>query len=216
MPGFHEHEAWVNDCHDGDNRELENHEEATGDVDVPDTPKPVAESPEPEPYFHLLVPRSPCKRDLATTKPITPSKQPVDPKSGPSRANTPNNEEVMRTEIQIETMPPKTPMRATSRTPDLERPSVSPIKAKRTTSSGSHVQALNCPLCSKELRTDNDGLNAHIDFCLSKSAIMEATATASASGSYPALTKGKDDWKGKRKAEGSGNSRKPNSKRSKS
>ncbi|KAJ3507630.1 hypothetical protein NLJ89_g6194 [Agrocybe chaxingu] len=31
-----------------------------------------------------------------------------------------------------------------------------------------------CPICSKVLEIDNDSLNAHIDFCLSRSAIMEA------------------------------------------
>ena len=36
-----------------------------------------------------------------------------------------------------------------------------------------------CPICSKTLQTDNQGLNAHIDFCLSKGAIREAQATAS-------------------------------------
>lgn len=36
-----------------------------------------------------------------------------------------------------------------------------------------------CPICSKQLKTDNQGLNAHIDFCLSKGAILEAQAEAS-------------------------------------
>lgn len=36
-----------------------------------------------------------------------------------------------------------------------------------------------CPICSKSLKTDNQGLNAHIDFCLSKNAILEAQAEAS-------------------------------------
>lgn len=36
-----------------------------------------------------------------------------------------------------------------------------------------------CPVCSKQLKTDNQGLNAHIDFCLSKGAILEAQAEAS-------------------------------------
>ena len=35
-----------------------------------------------------------------------------------------------------------------------------------------------CPICSKQLETDNQGLNAHIDFCLSKGAILEAHAEA--------------------------------------
>ena len=33
-----------------------------------------------------------------------------------------------------------------------------------------------CPICSKTMVTDNDGLNAHIDFCLSREAIREAQA----------------------------------------
>ncbi|KAI0690534.1 hypothetical protein BC835DRAFT_1307867 [Cytidiella melzeri] len=36
-----------------------------------------------------------------------------------------------------------------------------------------------CPLCAKTMETDNQGLNAHIDFCLSKGAIREAQAAAS-------------------------------------
>ncbi|KAF8813855.1 DNA/RNA polymerase [Phlegmacium glaucopus] len=39
----------------------------------------------------------------------------------------------------------------------------------------------NCPVCSKTLETDNEGLNAHIDFCLSRGAIMEAQVEASQS-----------------------------------
>ncbi|KAF8554205.1 DNA/RNA polymerase [Imleria badia] len=35
-----------------------------------------------------------------------------------------------------------------------------------------------CPICGKTLKTDNQGLNAHIDFCLSKGAILEAQAEA--------------------------------------
>lgn len=37
-----------------------------------------------------------------------------------------------------------------------------------------------CPICDKTMETDNRGLNAHIDFCLSKGAIMEAQTSASA------------------------------------
>lgn len=36
-----------------------------------------------------------------------------------------------------------------------------------------------CPICSRQLKTDNQGLNAHIDFCLSKGAILEAQVEAS-------------------------------------
>ena len=33
---------------------------------------------------------------------------------------------------------------------------------------------MECPICLKILETDNQGLNEHIDFCLSKQAIKEA------------------------------------------
>lgn len=36
-----------------------------------------------------------------------------------------------------------------------------------------------CPICGTALSTNNDGLNAHVDFCLSKSAIREATRGSS-------------------------------------
>ena len=36
-----------------------------------------------------------------------------------------------------------------------------------------------CPICARELEVDNAGLNEHIDFCLSKGAIMAATSTVS-------------------------------------
>jgi len=39
----------------------------------------------------------------------------------------------------------------------------------------------DCPVCGKTLETDNEGLNAHIDFCLSRGAIMEAQVEASKS-----------------------------------
>lgn len=39
----------------------------------------------------------------------------------------------------------------------------------------------DCPVCGKTLETDNEGFNAHIDFCLSRGAIMEAQVEASQS-----------------------------------
>lgn len=40
---------------------------------------------------------------------------------------------------------------------------------------------LTCPICARTIETDNGDLNAHIDFCLSKSAIREATKETMAS-----------------------------------
>lgn len=45
-------------------------------------------------------------------------------------------------------------------------------------SSDEHLESHTCPVCSKTMQTDNSGLNAHIDFCLSKGAIREAQAMA--------------------------------------
>ncbi|KAL5523748.1 hypothetical protein ACEPAG_7921 [Sanghuangporus baumii] len=42
---------------------------------------------------------------------------------------------------------------------------------------GNH-EALICPVCSRSLETDNAGLNEHLDFCLSRSTIMEASSSA--------------------------------------
>ncbi|KNZ80880.1 DNA polymerase kappa [Termitomyces sp. J132] len=36
----------------------------------------------------------------------------------------------------------------------------------------------DCPICGKTLRTDNQGLNSHVDFCLSRAAIRQAHAEA--------------------------------------
>jgi DNA polymerase kappa len=47
------------------------------------------------------------------------------------------------------------------------------------------VETHECPICGKTLETDNDGLNAHIDFCLSRGAILEAQVEASKSSSMP-------------------------------
>ena len=54
-----------------------------------------------------------------------------------------------------------------TRSPSLRAPSESAPGAVTQT----------CPICSRTMVTDNDGLNAHIDFCLSKEAIREAQAT---------------------------------------
>ncbi|KAI0655883.1 hypothetical protein C8Q70DRAFT_401950 [Cubamyces menziesii] len=48
---------------------------------------------------------------------------------------------------------------------------------------------LECPICGKLLDTDNQGLNEHVDFCLSKQAIKEAQTESlkpTSSGHHPA------------------------------
>lgn len=54
--------------------------------------------------------------------------------------------------------------------PSTKPPSSS---ARNTAHSSSELQT--CPICSKKLRVDNAGLNEHIDYCLSKGTIMQAT-----------------------------------------
>jgi len=53
--------------------------------------------------------------------------------------------------------------------------------------SSKRSEPLQCPVCDKTILTDNDGLNAHIDFCLSRSAIREAQAESIASSSTKRL-----------------------------
>lgn len=72
-----------------------------------------------------------------------------------------------------------------------------PISARQQDcASGSRYQ--ECPICKKKLKTDNKGLNAHIDFCLSRNVIMEAQSAAQGDPKDSVLT-----WsstaKGKRK-----------------
>ena len=40
------------------------------------------------------------------------------------------------------------------------------------------TEMLECPICGKRMKTDNQGLNAHIDFCLSRDAILNAQVQA--------------------------------------
>ncbi|KAL4078385.1 hypothetical protein V8B97DRAFT_1937068 [Scleroderma yunnanense] len=53
-----------------------------------------------------------------------------------------------------------------------------PTKLDSMTSSDTSLENHTCPVCGKYMVTDNPGLNAHIDFCLSKGAILEAQTAA--------------------------------------
>lgn len=60
-------------------------------------------------------------------------------------------------------------------------PKVAPqsnVQARANTTSHPEVplMPLQCPICDKELAVDNDGLNAHIDYCLSRGTIIEAAS----------------------------------------
>ena len=59
----------------------------------------------------------------------------------------------------------------------------------------------DCPVCGRTLETDNEGLNAHIDFCLSRGAIMEAQVEASQSSTKGGKYKGWPKPESKKKLE---------------
>lgn len=62
---------------------------------------------------------------------------------------------------------------------DLRNPtSARPTNHERQADEDVSAPLLECPLCRKRLETNNQGLNEHIDFCLSKQAIKEAQAAS--------------------------------------
>ncbi|KAF6760313.1 DNA polymerase kappa [Ephemerocybe angulata] len=63
----------------------------------------------------------------------------------------------------------------TSNTADNRDREMASEAQPRTPTKGSST-FLECPICQKKLETDNQGLNAHIDFCLSRGAIWDAQA----------------------------------------
>ncbi|TRM69516.1 hypothetical protein BD626DRAFT_13382 [Schizophyllum amplum] len=67
---------------------------------------------------------------------------------------------------------------------------------KRSPSPQTPPEEHDCPICSKTLQTDNDGLNQHIDWCLSRGAILNAQRQSSRS-------TGREDTKRKTLAQGS-------------
>lgn len=48
----------------------------------------------------------------------------------------------------------------------------------------------DCPICGKTIVTDNQGMNDHVDFCLSRGVILQAQSEASV-GSSKGASKGK-------------------------
>ncbi|CDO69221.1 hypothetical protein BN946_scf185042.g123 [Trametes cinnabarina] len=75
-----------------------------------------------------------------------------------------------------------TPLRSSAQAASSSKghPPPNSASSSRVTEDGSEASssALECPICSRLLETDNDGLNAHVDFCLSKQAIKEAQAAS--------------------------------------
>lgn len=58
-----------------------------------------------------------------------------------------------------------------------DKPKVSSSSTNPT--SRGPVESSVCPICSREMQMDNEQLNRHIDYCLSKGTILEVSATTS-------------------------------------
>lgn len=65
-----------------------------------------------------------------------------------------------------------TDMRSASKPKSEVKSNTNMMRAVSVPTKEKHV----CPICSKVFRTDNASLNEHVDFCLSKGAILAATA----------------------------------------
>jgi len=53
-----------------------------------------------------------------------------------------------------------------------------PSPSRLTSARSEDKTEQHCPVCSRTLVTDNQGLNEHIDFCLSRDVIREARSSA--------------------------------------
>ncbi|KAL1680328.1 hypothetical protein EV122DRAFT_208059 [Schizophyllum commune] len=77
-------------------------------------------------------------------------------------------------------MPSKPVSYTAARSTSAKPPSKRPPSSKRPRSpSPTEEEQHDCPICGKTLATDNDGLNQHIDWCLSRGAILEAQRQSS-------------------------------------
>jgi DNA polymerase kappa len=61
-----------------------------------------------------------------------------------------------------------------------EPPFEAPLPPQQLEVEATKTGTLECPVCGKLLKTNNQALNSHIDFCLSRGAIMDAQANAKA------------------------------------
>lgn len=109
------------------------------------------------------------------------------PKSAPAPA-TPSVASSSRTKpMSSGSRNPTSSLRSSAATSGHDIPNVpttpsshSPAERSPPVRDGSE-EMQTCPICGKSMRTDNQGLNAHIDFCLSKEAIRDAQSSASVS-----------------------------------
>jgi DNA polymerase kappa len=65
-----------------------------------------------------------------------------------------------------------------TRAPTPTKPNSRKKPSSRTDHDRQPEETHDCPICLRTLETDNQGLNAHIDWCLSKGLIKDAQASA--------------------------------------
>ncbi|PCH43374.1 IMS-domain-containing protein [Wolfiporia cocos MD-104 SS10] len=161
MPGFHEdNEADEDDMH------------ASAPADDDDDPIAVKKQ-------HLDRQATPAPNKPAFTRPRPPMSAPA-----PSLASTSTSPFMKPTSHkQRSARTAQGPSRHSSSAEPEARPSRFPTLAHpgapEATAIDADAEEHTCPICGRSMCTDNQGLNAHIDFCLSKSAIREAQAAAS-------------------------------------
>jgi DNA polymerase kappa len=115
------------------------------------------------------------------------------------------HEDAPDTTIQLKPRPPNSvPALAFGPPPtkSIKPHSSGPKSAKSSKSAAvSNLEDHECPICGKTVRTDNQGLNTHIDFCLSRGVIRQAHAEATQNSDKRKLsTSRKPASKGKHKA----------------
>jgi DNA polymerase kappa len=100
--------------------------------------------------------------DVVVKQPIEKPRSPVSAASRPSTSST-----------RLEDIPPEIYHSTVSEPKPLSKSNVG-HQVNRSDSDASDNKPQICPICSQILMTDNQGLNAHVDFCLSRTAIQEA------------------------------------------
>ncbi|OCH87051.1 DNA/RNA polymerase [Obba rivulosa] len=153
-----------------------------------------AEDPDFDPDLesHARAP-NPLRMRPPVSAPASTSNTSVKPMS--SRSTKPSSARSGAAGICAIKDPPTVPLQASSSRPTAEQ---APAQSDDV------VGTQTCPICGKELETDNRGFNAHIDFCLSRGAILEAQTSASVSTKKFTVTNGSPARKKRKSGKGAG------------
>lgn len=119
------------------------------------------------------------RHETTQGKGVDPETRPRPPVSAPARPSSDNTETGYGSSAATVRVKPHSTSHII-RPSDAHIPSVGPkaMPDIRPEAKPSGSGMLQCPICGRTLETDNQGLNSHIDFCLSRGAIMEAQAKA--------------------------------------